>query len=394
MGRPDADTLVATLSALIGIGSTYPPSDCRAIARYIAARLEAAGYRVETLSRQPGVDNVVARLGKGSPQLVISTHVDTVGVGTPEAWASDPFTARVADGKIYGLGAANAKGSLAAQLWLAERVAASGGPKRGELVFAFVGDEERLGPDGLAYLRASGVVKPDILIVGGPTANQLVIAERGVMWVRVTTRGRTAHAGNPTSGDSAILRMISVIAAIERALGPKLAARRDGAMQATLNIGRIAGGHNTNVVPDHCAIEIDRRLLPSETVEGAFEELCAAALGAEEPADMVIFERLTGTPGFKAGADGAGLNAFRVAIEAETGRPAQYLNAMGVGDGRYFARDGIEIINFGPGDGAAGHAANECLSIDELITAAAILARATGELLGLDGLTRPARGLR
>ena len=382
MARPDADELVATLGALIGIGSTYPPGDCRAIGRHIAERLHKAGYRVDTLSRQAGVDNVVARLGQGSPQLVISTHVDTVGVGTAEAWTSDPFTARVADGKIFGLGAANAKGSIAAQLWLAEQIAALGGPKRGELVFAFVGDGERLGPDGLAYLREIGVVKPDVLIIGGPTANQLVIAERGVMWARITARGRTAHAGDPTSGDNAIRRMTRLIAALERALEPKLAARRDGAMQATLNIGRIAGGHNTNVVPDHCAIEIDRRLLPAETVEGAFAELCAAARSAGEPEALVEFELLTGTPGFKAGSEGAGLKAFQAAIEAETAGPAQFLNAMGVGDGRYFARDGIEIINFGPGDGAAGHAANEWLSIAELVAAAAILSRVTGELLG------------
>jgi acetylornithine deacetylase/succinyl-diaminopimelate desuccinylase family protein len=383
--RPDAEALVATLGALIGISSTYPPGDSRAIARYLADRLKAAGYRVEALSRQPNVDNVVARLGAGRPQLVISTHVDTVGVGTPEAWASDPFVARMAQGKIFGLGAANAKGSIAAQLWLAEQIAKQGGPRTGELVFAFVGDEERLGPDGLAYLREIGVVTPDILIVGGPTANQLVVAERGVLWARVTTRGRTAHAGDPASGDSAILRMIRIIAAIERALGPNLAARRDGAMQATINIGRIAGGHNPNVVPDHCAIEIDRRLLPSESVEGAFEELRAAALGAGEPEGTVALERLSGTVGFKAGEDRVGLRAMRAAIEAESGRPAQFLNAMGVGDGRYFARDSIEIINFGPGDGAAGHAANEWLSIDELVAAAAILMRAIGELLGVEG---------
>lgn len=383
MERPDAGALVATLGALIGIGSTYPPGDCRAIARYVRDRLAAAGYRVETLSRRPGVDNVVARLGRGRPQLAISTHVDTVGVSAPAAWASDPFKARLEDGKLYGLGAANAKGSIAAQLWLAEQVAASGGPQRGELVFAFVGDEERLGPDGLAYLREIGVVKPDILVVGGPTANQLVIAERGVMWARVAARGRTAHAGDPSAGDSAIRRMVRVMGAIEATLGPALAARRDGAMQATLNIGRIEGGHNTNAVPDTCAIEIDRRLLPSETVEGAFEELRAAALGAGEPDGTVALELLTGTVGFKAGENGPGVRAFRAAIEAENGRPAQYLNAMGVGDGRYFARDGIEIINFGPGDGAAGHAANEWVAVDQLVEAAAILRRATEELLGV-----------
>lgn len=385
MGRPDAEALVATLGKLIGIRSTYPPGDCRAIAHYLATRLNGAGYRVETFARRDGIDNVVARIGAGRPQLVYSTHIDTVAVSTPEAWTSDPFAAHIEGGKVHGLGAANAKGSIAAQLWLAGEIARVGGPQTGELVFAFVGDEERLGPDGLAYLREIGTVRPDILVLGGPTANQLVIAERGVMWARMTARGYTAHAGDPASGDSAILRMVRVIGALERTLGPKLAARRDGAMQATLNIGRIQGGHNTNAVPDQCAIEIDRRLLPSETVEGAFEELRGAAMAAGEPADKLALELLSGTAGFKGVESGKGVRAFQSAIEAETGRPAQILDALGVSDGRYFARDGIEIINFGPGDAAAGHATNEWLAIDELVASAAILARATGDVLGIGG---------
>jgi acetylornithine deacetylase/succinyl-diaminopimelate desuccinylase family protein len=382
MGRPDAEALVATLVKLIGLGSTYPPGDCRAIARFLAERLTAAGYRVETLGRQPNVDNVVARLGQGRPQLVYSTHVDTVAVSTPKAWTSDPFKARIEGGKIFGLGAANAKGSIAVQLWLADEFAKAGGAKQGELVFAFVGDEERLGPDGLAYLREIGAVKPDILVLGGPTANQLVIAERGVMWARLSARGHTAHAGDPAAGDSAILRMVRLIGALERTLGSTLAMRRDGAMRATLNIGRIQGGHNTNAVPDHCAIEIDRRLLPSETVEGAFEELRRSAMEAGEPEGTIALELLSGTAGFKGCKNGAGVRAFQSAIEAETGRPAEFLNALGVSDGRYFARDHIEIINFGPGDGAVGHAANEWLSVDELVVSAAILMRATEAMLG------------
>ncbi|MGD9536675.1 MAG: M20 family metallopeptidase [Alphaproteobacteria bacterium] len=378
-----AAALVETLSTLIGISSTYPPGDCREIAGYLAGRLHRAGYHVESHSRRPGVENVVARLGRGRPRLVFSTHVDTVGVSSPEAWSGDPFAARVENSRVIGLGAANAKGSLAAQLWLAEAVAEAGGPRAGELVFAFVGDEERLGPDGLAYLREIGAVTPDILVLGGPTANQLVIAERGVLWARLAARGRTAHAGDPSAGDSAILRMVRLIDAIERELMPRLAARCDGAMQATLNIGRIEGGHNTNAVSDHCVIEIDRRLLPAETVEAAFEELRAVVAAAGEPEGSVALDLLSGTVGFKGGEDGAGVAAFRDAIEAVSGRPARFLNALGVSDGRYFARDGIEIMNFGPGDGAAGHAADEWLDIDELAAAAAILMRATETLIGI-----------
>lgn len=383
MSRPEPERLAATLGELIALPSVYPPGDCRAVAAYLAERLKAAGYRVETLGRQPGVDNVVARLGAGAPVLVYSTHVDTIGVSSPEAWAGDPFTARREGTRLYGLGAVNAKGSAAAQLWLAEEFARVGGPAKGTLVFAFVGDEERLGPDGLAYLREIDAVHPDILVLGGPSANQLITAERGVLWARITARGRTAHAGDPTAGDSAILRMHRLIAALERGLPPRLAARRDGLMQSTFNIGRIGGGHNTNAVPEQCWIEIDRRLLPDETVEGALEEIRAIVAGAGEPAGTVSVEHLTGTVGFKGQADGAGVSAFRAAILAVTAAPPRELSALGVSDGRYFARDGIEILNFGPGDGALGHAANEWIDIHELAAGAEIMWHATVGLLGI-----------
>src|SRR4029079_7654743 len=98
--------------------------------------------------------------------------------------------------------------------WLAEEIARRGGPQKGEVVFTFVADEENLGPGGMAFLRRSGRVKPPSLILGAQTENQLIVAERGVMWARVTTSGKAAHAGNPAAGDNAILRMIRLIGAL------------------------------------------------------------------------------------------------------------------------------------------------------------------------------------
>ena len=115
-------------------------------------------------------------------------------------------------------------------------------------------------------------------------------------------------------GDSAILRMMRVIAAIGRDLGPKIAQRRSGTLQAMINIGRIRGGSNTNVVPDFCEIEVDRRLVPEETVEGALAELEKVALAAGEPAGTVEIERITGTRGFRGSETGPCVRAFGEAI--------------------------------------------------------------------------------
>ncbi len=154
-------------------------------------RLKKAGYKVEIATHKKGVDNVVARMkGKAKgPVIAFNAHVDTVGVGERANWKSDPYKALVKGGLVHGLGAGNCKGSMAVQIWLAEEIARRGGPARGELIFTFVADEENLGPEGMEYLRKSGKVRPDALILGAQTENNLIVAERGVMWARVTTRG-------------------------------------------------------------------------------------------------------------------------------------------------------------------------------------------------------------
>ena len=376
------EELVALLADLIAIPSTYPPGDTARIATFCRDFLSALGYRTQIHEKQKGVQNVVACLGSGKPSLVFNAHADTVGVGERAAWHTDPFKATLREGRVYGLGAANCKTSMAVHLWLAREVARRGGPKRGELVFTFVGDEENLGPDGMAHLRDISAVKPDTLVVAAPTRIRIVYEERGVMWLRGTTRGRAAHAGAPHAGDSAILRMNRLISDIERNLLPELQKRKSGTgQQATLSIGTIHGGDNINVVPDRCAIELDRRLLPDEDVDSAFEELKAfmLAAGAHE------VELLTGTPGFSAPASGAGARAFAEAVREVTGKPPERLNVIGASDGRYFARDGIEILVTGPGDGADSHIPNEFVPLAELADAALIQLAALERLLGLGG---------
>lgn len=366
--------LVSILSDLIALPSPYPPGTSVEICAYAAKRLRKAGYKVEIATHRKGVDNVVARR-KGKtrgPVIAFNAHVDTVGVGERANWKSDPFKAVVKGGLVYGLGAGNCKGSMAVQLWLAEEIARRGGPARGELIFTFVADEENLGPEGMEYLRKSGKVRPDALILGAQTENNLIVAERGVMWARIITRGKAAHAGNPAAGDNAILRMMRLVGALTSYYDKALPGRTSGAMKSTVNVGMFHGGHNTNVVPSSCTVDIDRRLLPDEKVKDAFAELKKVVDGAGEPKSLYTVEFLTGTNGFFARENGQTVVAFEAAVKNRTGHPVKFLNATGVSDGRYYADDGIEIINFGPGSGVQGHAANESVPIAEMVEAAEI----------------------
>ncbi|MDP6604202.1 MAG: ArgE/DapE family deacylase [Rhodospirillales bacterium] len=378
-----ADELVAILGHLIALPSTVPPGDTREIAAFVSGRLRSAGYATETASRAEGLDNVVATLGTGEPWIVFNVHADTVDAGSRADWRTDPFEGVRDDGRVIGLGAANCKGGMAVHLWLAEEIARRGGPSRGRVSFTFVADEETMGPDGARFLRDTGLVAPDVLVVAAPTANRMVVTERGVLWVRITATGRSAHAGDPDAGDNAIMRMGRVIRALDDGLGPRLARRRAGALASTMNLGLIRGGNNTNVVPAGCLAEVDRRLLPGEDVDAAFAEITEIVEGAGEPEGTVRTERLLGTNGYSARADGAAVAALGAAIEGRTGTTAELAHTIGASDGRYFADDGIEIIGFGPGDDAEGHAANESVPVAALVDAARIQLQAVDALLEL-----------
>jgi acetylornithine deacetylase/succinyl-diaminopimelate desuccinylase-like protein len=151
-----------------------------------------------------------------------------------------------------------------------------------------------------------------------------------------------------------------------------LPGRVAGAMKSTVNVGMFHGGHNTNVVPSACTVEIDRRLLPDEKVKDAFTELRRVIDGVGEPKSLYTVEFLTGTNGFFAPENGQAVAAFEAAVKKQAGRKVKFLNATGVSDGRYYADDGIEIINCGPGSGAQGHAANESVPIAQMVEAAEI----------------------
>lgn len=378
----EAEKLTAILADLVATPTDYPPGNTVSLAQKVAGELRQLGYRVGVHERSAGLANVIASIGSGAPHLMFNAHMDTVGVGERAEWRTDPFVLTQIGDRLYGLGASNCKGSMAVHLWLARRIAAQGGPARGTVSFTFVADEESLGTEGMAYLRADGIARPDLLCLGAPTGNTAITAERGVMWVAVTTTGKAAHAGAPEMGDNAILRMLRILDHLRGNLLPAIAARRDGPLRSTVNLGRIFGGENTNVVPSRCRIELDRRLLPFETVKTAFAEIEEAVGAAGEPDGTWACELMRGTNGFASARDGALIKALDAGCRAATGKPLAFADAIGASDGRWFADDGIEIVNFGPGGGSEGHASNEFISQAELASSAAIHEAMVGHLLG------------
>jgi acetylornithine deacetylase/succinyl-diaminopimelate desuccinylase-like protein len=178
--------------------------------------------------------------------------------------------------------------------------------------------------------------------------------------------------------------MARLLGHLRGTLGPRLAERRLGAHQSTLNIGTIAGGANTNVVPATCTATLDRRLLPrDENVDAAMAEMHGVLGAAGEPADSWQLELMTGTNGFRMSPEQPLVAAFGAAVQRASGRAPEFRVPVGASDARFLSDSGAQIVIFGPGDDRQGHAANEAIDEAELMGACEIQLEVVRELLGL-----------
>ena len=239
-----------------------PRTGERRVAEFLAATAAKAGMDVDLQEVLPGRSNLIAVLGaarKPRRHVLLAPHMDTVGV------ASDAqFTPVTKAGRIYGRGACDTKGSVAAMLsalmGLAMRPVR---PAATEIIFCALIDEE-VGQAGSRFLVRRGF-KANLAIVGEPTRCQVVTAHKGDLWLKLETRGKAAHGARPDLGRNAVHEMAKIVHLLETDYARSLRRRRHPLLRSpTINVGSIAGGRQPNIVPDRCVIDIDRRTLPGE----------------------------------------------------------------------------------------------------------------------------------
>lgn len=293
-----ADSTVALLRKLVAINSVNPSlvlggAGERQIADAVDAEMRACGLRVELTEISPGRFNVVGVLdGKSAGKsLMFCGHLDTVGV----TGMKDPFQPIEADGRLYGRGAQDMKGGVAAMIGAARTLAASGGLRAGRLILAAVADEEH------ASLGADALVKnwtADAAVVTEPTDLNVAVGHRGFSWVEIIARGRAAHGSRPQDGRDAILSMGRILTRLE-ALDRELQARSPHAIQGmgSLHASLIDGGRELSTYPDECALQIERRTTSSEPKNIALTDVqqILAELKAYDPefdaSARLIFDR-------------------------------------------------------------------------------------------------------
>jgi succinyl-diaminopimelate desuccinylase len=372
-------SIIGLLAALVRADSANPPGDTRKVADLIAARLRESSVDFQILADEMRKPNVIARLGSGRPDVLFTSHMDTVPAGSRKGWRHDPFGAEVVGTRMYGRGAADAKASLVAMIAATEALTTVL-PLRGTLTLTAVSDEEIGGVKGTEYLVDRGLLTPDHVVVGEITANRLASAEKGVLWLRLVTHGRAAHASTPWDGSNAISQMLRVLAAIEQRVGTRLAGMRHPLVPPpSLSVGTIRGGVATNVVPDWCEATLDRRTLPGESIPEAVSEVeqILADLQREDATLQADVEVLQAGPPIETPLD-APLVRTAQGVARDLGLPDEVVGYHQASDGRFFAERGIPTVLFGPGDPDVAHTPNESVDLDEVITAARFYA-----LLGL-----------
>ena len=330
-----------------------------------------------------GRSNVIARVDAGSdrPTIILDAHQDTVPI---DGMTIDPFDPVVRDGKIYGRGACDVKGGMAAMLFTVARLAEERPPGAANVIISCTCDEESnvQGITDLVRLwtdedRHSPLIptRPDLALVAEPTLLDIVVAHRGATRWKIRTSGRACHSSQPEQGVNAIYRMARVVSALED-YAAGLADRvtpHPLCGNATLSVGLVNGGVSVNTVPDECLIEVDRRVIPGEDGAGVMQDVREHL---EQNVD-VPFEFL---PPWLVGIPlpDEGNQEWAEQLQAHISEIAGPHELVGVPYGTHasrFAASGVPGIVCGPGSIDQAHTKDEWLDVAELQQAAEIYYR-------------------
>ena len=356
------EQLLAELIALPSVNPAFlpprhPHAGEKSVAEFLAATAARAGLDVEFQKVLPSRANIIARLtphGKIKQTILLAPHLDTVGADGTQ------FIPQRKNGRLHGRGACDTKGSIAAMLGaLCELAKTKARPLETEIIFAGLIDEEHA-QAGSRALAASGF-KADLAIVGEPTKLQVVTAHKGCLWLQLETRGRAAHGATPHLGKNAVHEMARVVCVLETDYAARLKQKEHRLLGAgTVNVGKISGGTQPNIVPDSCTILIDRRTLPGET-EVAVRREIATLLRVKHLSAKISSTKLAPALPLETNA--------KLPLVQKFLRAAHQKKSVGVDyfcDAAVLAAGGTPSVVFGPGDIAQAHTADEWISLAEL----------------------------
>jgi acetylornithine deacetylase len=369
------DPVIRLLRELVAIDSVNPtlaagaPGE-REIAAAAAQEMRAFGLDVEMQEAAPGRPNVIGVLDGRRPgrTLMLCGHTDTVGVTGMDA----PFSPVEKDGRLYGRGAQDMKGGVAAMIAAARAVAEQGGLDSGRIVIAAVVDEEHLSIGAEALVTSW---RADAAVVTEPTDLAVAVGHKGFSWVEIEVLGKAAHGSRPKDGEDAILRLGRVLTQLE-ALDARLQQRAPHPLMGTgsLHASLVAGGHELSSYPDRAVLQMERRTLPSEPGETAVIEVreILDALTRDDPTFRATATAMFGRSAYELPADHELPQTLTAAI-TQAGGAARIVGASFWTDAAVLGHAGIPSVLFGPG-GAGLHSIEEYVNVADVVFCRDVLA--------------------
>jgi succinyl-diaminopimelate desuccinylase len=383
LNKIDREELVRLTRELVRIPSVYRPEEADGnearVARFVADYLEQAGFGVQVEEVAPGRPNVWAAW-EGDSQgktLLFEAHTDVATEGSAEDWDHPPFEAERDGGRIYGRGACDTKGNLAAAVVAVCAVRDSGVSFPGRLTLCHPVDEEGMMAGIKAFIERGHAEGVDAAVICEPEENQLCIKQKGALRVGVTVRGRMAHGAMPRSGVNPVTRAARFVVAVEELEGEEIERHGEDSffgypsLTPTILMGPDCGEPQVNVIPASAYVALDIRTVPDqshrELINGLEEIL--ARLASEDPDFDATLEVIEERPPTETPKDEPLVRAMAKAYNHLTGEEPTYNGVPGATDGTFVnAWAGIPIVTTGAGDREIPHHADEWVEEEELLT--------------------------
>ncbi len=361
------DEIVQLATDLIGANTVNPPGNEYLAVNIVEKYFDTHGIRYDTFEKIAERTNVVGYIGNGNPKLLVACHLDVVPPG--EGWETDPFKSVVKNGRIYGRGANDNKGQMAAMLVLAGFLKKNESRLNGSLLLIGAADEEKGSRLGLEYLLDKCGVSADYAIIPDVANNMKIIAvgEKGVMFLGITSYGKQAHGSTPEKGENAVWNMIELLNQLKKIKFKCLS--HELFSPPSLNLGNITGGVTHNIVPAKCEAKLDIRYLPGETEKDILDNInkIISLIKKHNPTakfDVSVDSCLAPT---QVSADNPLVNLISKHTKSILGIKPIPVGFSGVTVSKQLIEKGIMAVGFGPGGEDQSHISNESIAIQELL---------------------------
>ncbi len=395
------DEEVRFLQALVRVPTDTPPGNNAPHAERTAELLKEFGYEAEKHAvpasavlayGMESITNLIVRRkygaqGDGGKTIALNAHGDVVPPG--EGWTHDPYGAEIVDGAMYGRATAVSKSDFASFTFAVRALEAVAKPTKGAVELHFTYDEEFGGELGPGWLLQKGLTKPDLMIAAG-FSYEVVTAHNGCLQMEVTVHGKMAHAAVPHTGVDALQGAVHILNALyaQNDEYKKVTSNVTGIKHPYLNVGRIEGGTNTNVVPGKVMFKLDRRMIPEENpveVEAAIRRTIEQAAGERAGISVEIKRLLLANAMTPLAGNAPLVEAIQKHAQALLGEPVPAVGTPLYTDVRLYVERGIPGVIYGAGPRTVleSHAkrADERLQLEDLRRATKVIARALCDLL-------------